>query len=217
MMDLGSHATTVGVGPSFDSERAEASAFADSLIGNKMIDSILGPQKATKLLALAIKLKNVGPLGDEMAEIADPSEQNDPKALQQHLAQAMDQLKKQGAVLEEMHGIIEGKKLEAQNALDKAKIDQDTRIKVAEIQFGSAVAVADIKADLEHSLQLMTTQFQTVQSLVDAHQAQLDRIHDAQAQLEGQAHAAVQAQTPPPLDPNAQPPAPAGQPAQPGA
>jgi len=215
-MDLGTHATTVSTGPSFDSEREEASAFADTLIGNQSVDRILGPQKAQELLALAIKLKNVGPIGDEMAEIINPKQDDEPQALKQHLAQAMDQLKKQGAVLEEMHGIIQGKQIEAQNKLDiakeqniadlaKSRQDGDVRVKVAEIQFASAVSVADIKADLAHSLQLMTTQLETVQGLVEAHQAQLDRVHDAQAQLAAQQHARVQAQTPPPMDPNATP------------
>lgn len=212
MMSTGNHATTISTGPSFDSEREEASAFADTLIGNQAIDRILGPQKASKLLALAIKLKNVGPLGDEMAEIVDP-EQDDPKQLQQHLAQAMDQLKKQGAVLEEMHGIIQGKTLELQGKKYETDEDNKTKIRIAEINAGAALGVADIKADLEHSLQLMSTQLQTVQGLVEAHQAQLDRVHDAQAQLEAQAHAAQQAATPPPVDPNAAPAEPAGAPA----
>lgn len=198
MIGDGSHATTVGTGPSFDSEREEASAFADALIGNQVIDRILGPAKAQQLLALAIKLKNVGPLGDEMAEIVHPTEDN-PEGLQQHLHEAMDQIKKQGAVLEEMHKIIEGKTLELKNKLDieQAKADASvreaesnnaTKIKIAEIQFASAANVADIKADLEHSLGLMQTQLQTVQGLVSTQQAQLDRAHEAQAQLEAQRH-----------------------------
>jgi hypothetical protein len=198
-MDLGTHATTVSTGPSFDSEREEASAFADSLISNAQIDRTLGPQKAAQLLALAIKLKNVGPLGDEMSEIVNPTQQDDPKALQQHLHDAMGQLQKQSAVLAEMHKVIESKQMEIQskerieaaknqNTLDAADKDNDTKIKIAEIQFASAANVADIKADLAHSLELMSTQLQHVQGLVEAHQAQLDRAHEAQAQLADQQH-----------------------------
>lgn len=212
MMDQGTHVVTISTGPSFDSQREEASQFADTLIGNQAIDRILGPQKAAQLLALAIKLKNIGPLGDEMAEIVNP-EQDDPKQLQQHLHQAMDQLQKQGAVLESMHKVIQEKQIEASAKKYETDEDNKTKIKVAEIQFASATTVADIKADLAQSQQLMETQFQTIQGLIDAHQAQLDRVHEAQAQLEAQAHATVQAQTPPPVDPNAAPPEAQGAPA----
>lgn len=197
-MDLGSHATTVSTGPSFDSEREEASAFADSLIANPQIDRILGP-RAPEFLSLAIKLKNVGPIGDEMAEIAHPTQQDDPKAMQQQLHQAMGQLQKQSAVLAEMHKVIESKQLEIASKekiedaklaadLTKADKDNDTKIKIAEIQFASAANVADIKADVSHSLELMATQVQSLQGLVEAHQAQLDRVHEANAQLKAQRH-----------------------------
>lgn len=227
MMDQGTHVVTISTGPSFDSQREEASAFADTLIGNQAIDRILGPDGARKILGLAIKLKNIGPLGDEMAEIADPQQQNDPKQMQQHLQIAMDQLKKQGAVLEEMHGIIQGKTLE----LQQKKYDTDeankTKIEVAKIQFAATTTAADIKANLALTQQSMETQFQTMQGLMDAHQAQLDRVQAAQSQIatqqaaatsqasaqgaaaqsqdSSQQHAATMQQTPPPVDPNAAP------------
>lgn len=204
-MNLGTHATTVSTGPNFDSEREEASAFADNLIGNQVIDRILGPQKAAQLLALAIKLKNVGPLGDEMAEIVNPQQEDDPRKMQSQLHEAMGQLQKQGAVLQEMHAIIEGKTLELKNKLEieqernrtelaKAKSSDDTRVKIAEIQFASAANVADIKASLDHSLALMTSQLETVQTLVSTHQTHLDRVHEATSQMEAQQHEREQAE-----------------------
>ena len=239
-MTQGTHATTVSTGPAIDSERMEASQFADQLIGSPLIDKILGPL-APKFLALAIKLKNVGPIGDEMAEMLNPADTNsDPKAAAQHLQQAMGQLQQSQAIIQKMHGMIESKQQELdakqkiadqQDATERFKIttEQDVRIKVAEIGFASATTVADIKADLAQTQQLMETQLRTVQGLIDAHQAQLDRMQEtglamaghaaaaqsqdsaqqasADAQDSSQAHASELAQTPPPVDPNAQPPA----------
>lgn len=225
-MTAGTHATTVSTGPAIDSEREEASQFADQLIGSPLIDKILGPL-APKFLALAIKLKNVGPIGDEMAEMLNPQDQNDPKAAQQHLQQAMGQLQQSKALIEKMHGIIESKQQELdskqkiadqQDATERYKIDteKDIRIKVAEIGFASATTVADIKADLAHTQTLMQTQLQTVQGLIDAHQAQLDRMQATGLQASSQAaaaasqdasqqHQAELAATPPPVDPNQTP------------
>ncbi len=206
-MSVGNHVVTISTGLAFDSQREQASQFADTLIENQVIDRILGPEKAQQVLALAIRLKNVGPLGDEMADIVHPQQQDEPQQLKQHLTQAMDQLKKQGAVLEEMHGIIQGKTLEIQQKKYDTDKDAETRIKIAEINFASAANVADIKADMAHSLQLMETQLSAVQGQIEAHQAQLDRVHDAQSQLEAQNHETDLAQTQPPVDPNAAPPA----------
>lgn len=139
-----------------------------------------------------------------MAEIVHPTQDDDPQAMQQQLHDAMGQLQKQGAVLQEMHRLLESKELELKNKLDvekergitelaKSKSSDDTRVKIAEIQFASAANVADIKADLSHSLQLMASQVQAVEGLIAGHQAQLDRAHDAAAQLEAQRHDAEQA------------------------
>src|SRR5207247_11323072 len=62
------HLVTISTGPNVDSERAEASDFADTMMGAQ-IERVVGPQKATEILALVVKLKNLGPIGDEMAEI----------------------------------------------------------------------------------------------------------------------------------------------------
>ncbi len=173
-----------------------------------------------------------------MLNPADPN--SDPKAAAQHLQQAMGQLQQAQQVMQKMHGIIESKQqeldakqkiAEMDDARERWKVglEQDVRVKVAEIGFASATTVADIKADLAQTQQLMENQLRTVQGLIDTHQAQLDRVQEmalaaaghgaaaqsqrsaqdasAQAQQDAQAHQTELAQTPPPVDPNAQPPA----------
>ena len=203
-MSAGTHATTVSTGTEIDSERMEASQFAVAIISNPLFDKILGAL-APKFLALAIKLKNIGPIGDEMAEMLNPRDQTDPKAAAQHLQAAMSQLQQAQAVMQKMHGIIESKQQELdakqkiadqQDATERYKIqtETDVRIRVAEIGFASATTVADIKADLAHTQTLMQTQLQTVQGLIDAHQAQLDRMQETGLAMAGHA-AAAQSQT----------------------
>lgn len=63
LLEMGEYEITVGTGPSYQSQREEASNFADLLVQNQQAFPILAP--------LAIKLKNLGPLGDQMAEMME--------------------------------------------------------------------------------------------------------------------------------------------------
>jgi hypothetical protein len=84
----GEHDVTVSTGPSFNSQREEASAFNEALIGN-IADLPISPEQKTQLLALGIKLKQLGPIGDQMVEVLtpDPNKAMDPRA-QQAISQA---------------------------------------------------------------------------------------------------------------------------------
>src|SRR5690242_20861462 len=54
--------------PSAQSEREEVGSFVDSFLGNVAALPIPEPAKA-QLVALAIRLKDMGPLGEEMANV----------------------------------------------------------------------------------------------------------------------------------------------------
>lgn len=60
----GDHLVTVSTGPSFDSEREAASDFADVL-------AQISPETFMLLGPLIVKLKNLGPIGDEIAELLE--------------------------------------------------------------------------------------------------------------------------------------------------
>ena len=82
---------TISSGPSFQSQREAANEFADTLVGEMGALPIAPPAKS-KLLALAVKLKNIGPLGDEMADILGPQNQDIPPAAQAQIGQLQEQL-----------------------------------------------------------------------------------------------------------------------------
>src|SRR5690606_24291807 len=97
----GRHDVTISTGPSYESEREAASDFGDALAQN--------PQVFPLIADLVVKLKNVGPVGDQIAdrlkamlpppvrEIAEGGEP-DPMALQAQLmeaSQALEQMRQQ--------------------------------------------------------------------------------------------------------------------------
>lgn len=125
---------TISSGPSFQSQREAASNFADLLV--QQIDALpVAPESKAKLLALSVKLKNIGPLGDEMAEILDPQAQAQiPPAAQAQIAQLQQHLqvaqqlgmelhqKVQELEFEKKAGIV---KNQGDMALEKLKIEAD--------------------------------------------------------------------------------------------
>ena len=83
---------TISTGPSYQSQRDAASAFADTLIG-EIGNLPIPPQAKATLLALTIKLKDVGPIGDEIAKVIDP--QGDGEPIPPQAQQMIQQLQQQ--------------------------------------------------------------------------------------------------------------------------
>lgn len=146
-VDRGEFDLTFTTGPSHESQRDDASEFVDTLLQN--IQQLPIPQPvATKILAIAIRLKNVGPKGDQIADLLDP-EQGSP---QEQAAKAMQQLQQQQAVMGELQQELQKLKLkEAGHVIDnqfklqieqlktqantfQEKLSNDIKVLIAEIQ-----------------------------------------------------------------------------------
>lgn len=212
----GDYLVTVSTGPSDDSTREAASDFADTIVGSPQIAQVVGPQKAAELIALAIRLKNVGPMGDEMANIISPKpdDQGSPQALQQQAGQLTHENAQLKAQLQQASDLIktEGAKEQAkqQGVIQKAQIDGVAAVKVAQLQVhlqamkdASAIAVAKINAltkgvvsDNEQAIEAIALEHEAQQADQDrAHEAAMaamDHAHTVQQAQQGQAHALAQ-------------------------
>jgi hypothetical protein len=71
----GDYGCTVSTGPSSDSEQTAAAEFTDTLVSNlQMIAGVAGPKVAAAVLARAIRMRNLGPQGDQLADMIEPAE-----------------------------------------------------------------------------------------------------------------------------------------------
>ena len=157
--DEGDHDLTISVGPSMDSQRQEQNEFADSFAQNPQLVAlaIQNPQStAAKLLGMAIKLKDVGPLGDAMAEAIDPSEkqqQQIPAEVQQAIMQQKQQLEQAtalaGHLQQELKEKTEIRKMELENERVIHADDNRTKIQVALITKGVGALDAQLEAELQ--------------------------------------------------------------------
>lgn len=210
----GKFEVTVSDGPSYMSQREEASAFADTLL--QALPTLgIPPQITQHILAIAVKLKNIGSYGDEIADLLSPPDPNNlppqAKALlaqsnaatQQALAEVQQlKLEKLGKVTE-----IQGKMAladkEFASRMSEADKDRETKLAVAEITTKAqsiserVAAVEDLMKqfhDQAHELALSIQQHgQNMQLAQQGAQAQAAQ----SAQDHGQALAAQAAQPQP--------------------
>lgn len=186
----GSHQVTVSAGPSSDSQREDAADFSVEL---------LQTPAAPLVMDLIVKLRNLGPIGDEIAERLTPPQFKKPKDGEgpdpQQLMMMLQQAKEENQVLKGELGkatmLVESKKLELESRERIAQGSDQTRKDIAEINARAGIAETAMKNDAAHQLELMSQQLEAIRLLVDDHQAALDRAHEVgMAALGGQTAAA---------------------------
>jgi hypothetical protein len=216
--DKGRYQVTISSGPSHESQREEASEFVDTLVQN-LKDLPLSPQQALEVLALGIRQKQLGPLGDQMADILSPQGQTAQMGqqlgqLQQQMAQFKQQGEAQQALIQKLMLERQGKVVENQGkmalekikgaaVLSEANMDRETKIAVAEIS-----TKAQIESERQQSYEELQQQFHD-QAHETALQAQQQGHEQNMQQAAAAQQAAMQAQ---PGGPGEASPQPGGEP-----
>jgi len=146
-MDQGRHTITISTGPNFDSQREAGKEAAMTLLGN--------PQAFPIIAADAIRLMDLGPIGDQMAEDLEflqppqmqqarqqakqgPGAEPDPKQLQQELGALKEQLQACEAALQE-----------AQQAVETKRAEQEAKLQIAQVELQSKDQNADADRQLK--------------------------------------------------------------------
>jgi hypothetical protein len=181
----GDHDVTISTGPSYASEREEASQFATDLVGNPQLAQVIGPQKMTKLIALAIKLKAVGPTGDAMADVIDPPQQTDPAQQAQQAQQIAQENQELKAHLQQATQIIQTEQVKQQATIEKAKIDGQASIHLQRMKDATSITVAKINALTKGVVSANEAAIEAIALDHQATQNALDRAHDAGMAAEG--------------------------------
>jgi hypothetical protein len=152
----GDYRVTISTGPETESQRQEASDFVDSLITNiGMIAEIAGPPKALMVLAKSIKLKLLGPIGDEIVDLLSPPgpKGKDGKPLPPEAQALLGQLQQLQQKLQQAEQAIQNKTVEKQADLQGKKEIEGMRLDFerwkVEHQDETKVAVAELGAKVE--------------------------------------------------------------------
>lgn len=140
---------TISTGMSYQSQREQASEFADTIVQNLKNLPIPPPAQA-KLLALAITLKDIGPIGDEIAKVIDPQPDGDPipPQAQAAISQAQQRAQQAGQVAQQLTQEKQSKMWEHMGKMKEieAKFQGDMALEDKKLQTQLAVAEVETKA-----------------------------------------------------------------------
>jgi hypothetical protein len=180
----GEFEVAISDGPSDLSQRDEVSEFVDTLL--QTLPSLgLPPQLMQQIIAIAIRLKNVGTYGDEIADmLAPPNQQSIPPQARAMVMQAQAQLQQAMAEIQQLKLEKAGKVVEIQGKMAQADKDNETKVLIAEIET-KAQDVRERMAAWED----MMSQFHD-----QAHDVAMQQQQQQAAQQAQQAQAALQAQ-----------------------
>ena len=205
---------TISTGPSYQSQREQASEFVDHLIANWQQLGIPAPL-AQKILALGIKLKDIGPIGDAIQELLSPPDNMEgfPPAAQAAIVQLQGQLTqlqtenaallqdKAARVLEQKTKLeLKDKEIAAKGQADAAahtvqmsEADKDREVKIAVAEITTkAQNMNERIAALETLIQQMHSQAHEVGMQATEHE-HAKSLAEQQAQQAQQTQAADQA------------------------
>lgn len=162
--DEGDHDVTISVGPSYDSERDTANQFTDSLLTPEVWGLALQNPKSTaaKIVGQAIRLRDIGPLGNAMADTIDPPEEGEQippqvqqmvQGLQQQLQQAMAVA---GSLKQELKEKTQIATMEMENKRVIAADRNRTDLVIAQLKVGADNAQAQLDAEMQR-IEMMWT------------------------------------------------------------
>src|SRR5215471_2310294 len=166
----GRHDITISSGPSSDSTRQAADDFLNLLIGNLGNLPIAQPQ-AAKLLSLAIQQKQLGPKGDEMAEIISPTQNQPPipPQAQAAMAQAGQQIQQLHAYAQQLEQKIQ----ELEKKENGKIIDNEYRLQIERMKIEADIAKAEINTKAQ-SLSEREAFVRDMWQQMDQHQRDMD-------------------------------------------
>lgn len=200
-LSVGEHEVTISTGPSFDSQRDAAADFVDVLV-RELSTLPIDPGIKQKILAAAVRLKTLGPIGDQIVDMLDPKKDAPipPQAMQaiqkgQQQVQAMHEYAKQ----------VEQQLEEAQKKLDAKETENATKLKITELQERTKIVCAMIAAKSKTDATAASVHAEREMQLLE-HTADVMLQDSEQGHEAGMAHLSA-ALAPPPIDASEGPPA----------
>lgn len=201
----GDYRCTISTGPATESQRQEGSDFVDALTGNlQPLAELAGKQVALKILAQSVKLKQLGPLGDEIVDLLDPPQMGqDGKPIPPQVQALIGQLKQATQEIQKLQQVIQTKTAEKQvdnqgkmaiaqmetqaTSADKDK-DREVKLVVAELS-----AKVDRMALLLEASDKIGVRLDAKHAAAQAHTEKVqDRVHEDVQGVKDRAHEHIQ-------------------------
>lgn len=178
---------TITTGPSYQSQRDEQNDFVDLLTQNLAQIPPPGSPQA-KILALGIRMKNMGPIADEIADFLDPQQnQAIPPQVQAQMAQMQQTAGAMGQELQKLQLERQGKVIEHQGKMQQIQLQSQADMALEKMKLENALAIAEAEAKSQD-------QQQREQTFADMMAQFHSQAHEIASQAAAQAHEKAMAQ-----------------------
>ena len=151
LTDKGTHQVTISTGPSFQSQMDEVKDFLNTLMSN-LGNLPVAPPQAAKILSILIQMKNMGPRGDELAEIISPPEKKEaqpPPEMMQMIQQLQAQLQAIDAYAKQK----EAELVELRQQIKARVIDNEYKREIEQMKIEADLAKAEITTTAQNLLE----------------------------------------------------------------
>ncbi len=149
----GSFDVTISTGPSYQSQREEQVSFVDLLIQNLQQIPQPGTPQA-KIMALGIRMKNMGPIADEIADFLDPQQQEPvPPQVQAQMAQMSQHVQLVTGELQKLQFEKQAKIVEHQGKVQQIQLQGQTDMALEKMKLENQLAIADAQTKAQVPLQ----------------------------------------------------------------
>jgi hypothetical protein len=170
--DSGEHSVTISTGPSYDAQRDEVEAYIQALVGTPLFPMVAD---------LLTKMKNMGPLGDEVAKRLVPPKFAQNEEIPPQAMQAIQAGKQQ---FEQMHAYaqkLEKDLGELQKKVDAKMIDNQFKLEITKLQERTKIVVASLAAKSKMDVELAVKE-------AEHEMNELDKDHEAAMEGSRQVH-----------------------------
>jgi hypothetical protein len=179
-LDEAEHDVTISVGPSNQSQRQAADDFLQKSLVPNLPNLPLAPPQAAQLLALSIKGLQLGPMGDQMAEIIWPEEQQQ----QQLPPQVQAMLQQQGQQLQQLHAYA----AQLEQEKNAKVVENQARIQIEQLKANADIAVERLKLETQLAVASIQTKSQETQERTQLVSDVYKHVHSQAHELGMQAH-----------------------------
>lgn len=169
----GVHDVTISVGPAFASQREEAASFAEALMSTPM---------APMVADLLVKVRQLGPIGDEIAERLTPPQfqKKDGPPTPAMVAQLQQQLQQMQQALQQAQQFIATEQAKQQAIIEKTQIEAQRDIKLEEMRGQIELAKAELEARIKGAVAQQQVGVKVAEISADAIEAERDRQHETE-------------------------------------
>lgn len=168
----GLHAVTIDVGPADASARQQSSDFVDMFVQAPFFQ-MLPPPMAMQILSLLVKLKNLGPIGEEIANLLHPpqeegAEQMVPASkLQEVVSQGQKIIQALQGELQKAEQEKQAKVIETQGKIAAIEKQNEGRERVEAMKASSSMDVEQLRSDTDLMIERMEAHLETLRMARD--------------------------------------------------